>query len=92
MGEAGGFDVRPQTSVKDRKVFPSAEALFVFFKTLPAMVRQNGVWVLTTNPAAYAESELKQLSVLEDLCKKSKTPLFVTRASELPDGWQRKNR
>jgi hypothetical protein len=91
MGETGGFDVRPQTGVKDRKLFPSADAFFAFFKTLPATVQENGMWVVTTNPAAYAESEMKQLSVLEELCKKSKTPLFVARASELPNGWQRKN-
>ena len=89
-GETGGFDVLPQAGVKDRKLFPTAEALFTFFKSLPGTVQQNGLWVVTTDPAAYGESELKQISVLEDLCKRSQTPLFVSRAKELPTGWQRR--
>ena len=89
-GEPGGFDVRPHGAVKDRRLFPSAEALIVFFKTLPRTVQDNGIWVVMTHPAAYEDAELKQLSVLEDLCKRNKAPLFVARASELPNGWRRK--
>ncbi len=90
-GETGGFDVAAQVGVRDRKLFATADALLTFFKSLPGTVQQNGLWVVTTDPAAYAESEVRQLSVLEDLCKRSQTPLFVSRAKELPNGWHRRN-
>jgi hypothetical protein len=43
---------------------------------------------VTTHPDAYSSAE-KQL--LEDklLCQKEEIPLFIARASELPNGWKR---
>jgi hypothetical protein len=89
-GETGGFDVSPQKATKERKLVATAAELMTFVKTLPPDLQNNGIWVVTTHPAAYSESELKQLEALADLCKAAKVPLFVARASELPNGWQRR--
>jgi hypothetical protein len=91
MGETGGFDVRPHHDIEERRLFPTAKELFIFFKKRPSQVQANGIWVVMTHPSAYSEDELKQLDILADLCKAEDVPLFVARASELPDGWKRRN-
>lgn len=54
-GETGGFDVLPQAASERRRLFPDPHALFEFFRRLPSSVRENGIWVVTTNPNAYAD-------------------------------------
>ena len=90
-GETGGFDVLPQDASERRRLFPDRHALFEFFRRLPVTVRENGMWVVTTNPDAYADWELRQLADLEILCRGDSIALFVIRASKLPDGWERRN-
>lgn len=91
MGRTGGFQVDRQVTAETPKFFAGAEQLFDYMRTLPATVRANGVWVVITNPSAYAASELDVLVTLGELCKKEDIPLFVARASELPNGWRRRN-
>ena len=33
------------------------EELLTYFRGLPASVRQNGIWIVTTHPSSYSESE-----------------------------------
>ena len=73
----------------DRPVAQSAQALVDFMKKQPAQVQANGIWVVTTHPAAYAPEELADLEELKRLCKTAGLPLFTCRGSELPDGWKR---
>ncbi len=73
----------------DRPAFQTAEDLLVYYRSLPGSVRQNGLWVLVTHPDAYSVEENAILYQLKSLCAKQEVPLFVSRASELPDGWKR---
>ena len=91
LGQTGGFEVRPQHAVKERMLVTTPGSLMELLRTQPPEVQANGIWVVTTHPAAYEESELKKLDALAELCKSAKVPLFVARASELPNGWQRRN-
>jgi hypothetical protein len=87
-----GYTIRlPGTQVPqaDRPVVQSAAALVEFLKKQPATVQANGIWVVTTSPAAYSPEEAKDLEELKRLCKAAGIPLFICRGSELPDGWQR---
>ena len=52
-------------------------------------VKENGVWIVTTNPDAYSEPEKAFLNDVIALCKREKIPLFIVRGSQLPDGWKR---
>jgi hypothetical protein len=52
-------------------------------------VQENGVWIVTTHPDAYAEQEKDFLQQVIGACVKQKIPLFIVRASQLPNGWKR---
>lgn len=77
---------------KDRPVFQSVSGLMGYFKGLDGETRANGIWVVTTNPAAYSSEELGMLEELKRECKAQRIPLFIARGSELPNGWQRQSR
>ncbi len=78
-----------QRSPAERPVYQKAEELLVFLKSRPTSVQQNGIWVVVTNPDAYAPEEKQLLDQLKALCLKEKVPLFLCRGSELPNGWKR---
>lgn len=63
--------------------------LSYFFKTLSGSTRENGIWVVTTNPSAYSETERAKLKTLVALCDEKRIPVFTCRGSELPNGWKR---
>ncbi len=52
-------------------------------------VQENGVWIVTTHPDAYSQSEKDFLEQVIAACVKEKIPLFIVRASQLPNGWKR---
>jgi hypothetical protein len=52
-------------------------------------VKENGVWIVTTDPEAYSEPEKAFLKQVIAFCKQEKFPLFLVRGSQLPDGWKR---
>jgi hypothetical protein len=63
-----------------------------FVRKQSSAVKQNGVWIVTTNPEAYSKPENTFLEQVMSICAAEKVPLFVCRASELPDGWKRYDR
>jgi hypothetical protein len=69
------------------QTFRSSEELLSYFMGLPETVRQNGIWIVTSNPDAYSEYELSMLSVLAKDCRERGIPCFICRAAELPNGW-----
>ncbi len=89
--KAAGFQVTGRHQSKEKKVYATAEELLQFLKTLAPSVRENGVWVVTSAPNAYAEGELKALDRLKELCAQNSAPLFVSRAADLPNGWKKQN-
>jgi hypothetical protein len=65
------------------------EEFLAFVQKQSSSVRENGVWIVTTHPDAYSEPEKSFLNEVIALCVKEKIPLFITRASQLPNGWKR---
>jgi hypothetical protein len=83
-------DYRPYLKQESAQpVLQSANEVIAFADKQEPSVRQNGVWIVTTNPDAYSEAEQKFLEDVKTECKRHKLPLFITRASELPNGWHR---
>jgi hypothetical protein len=70
----------------------TAEGLIEQIRSQPPEIQNNGLWLVITNPVAYSPNDLKELEKLDELTKKAKIPYFVCRGSELPDGWQEKNK
>jgi hypothetical protein len=70
-------------------VFQTAEELRQFVRKQSASVQENGVWIVTTHPDAYSDAEKQLLESIKSLCVAQHIPLFVVRASELPNGWKR---
>jgi len=60
-----------------------------FIRKQDAGVQGNGLWIVTTNPDAYSEAEKTLLENVKSMCRQEKIPLFICRASELPNGWAR---
>lgn len=75
-----------------QKVLQNAEDVLNYFRQQKVSVQQNGIWIVTTSPDAYSDEELKVLEEVKSMCREEKIPLFVCRASQLPNGWMRFDR
>ena len=75
-----------------QNVFQTAEELLNYFRQQKINVQQNGIWIVTTSPDAYSNEELKVLEEVKSMCRREKIPLFICRASQLPNGWMRFDR
>jgi hypothetical protein len=73
-------------------VIQTADGLISFFHSQTAYVQSNGIWIVTTDPDAYSGEEKALLEEVKSLCRAESIPLFIGRASELPDGWTRYDR
>jgi hypothetical protein len=60
-----------------------------FVRKQDAGVQENGLWIVTTHPDAYSEDEKRLLEEVKSMCRREKIPLFICRASQLPNGWMR---
>jgi hypothetical protein len=86
-GGHGGFSAKAADGTES--TYADAKQLVAFFQTLLTATQENGIWVVTTHPSSYSESERTKLKALITLCDKKKIPVFTCRASELPGGWKR---
>jgi hypothetical protein len=95
LRDAVGFTVSPSARLKPKSRQPVlhtvAEALAYVRKQDPG-VRANGLWIVVTNPDAYPDDEKTLLENFSSMCRREKIPLFICRASQLPDGWTRADR
>jgi len=87
-GEHGGFTVTDPATRASGATYAEPKELLAYFQRLPMSVQLNGIWIVTTDPSAYAESEKGKLKALATLCGEKKIPVFICRASELPKGWK----
>lgn len=71
----------------ERPFFAEPENLVDFFLQQTAEIKENGIWVVTTDPDAYSESEFEKIEILKRLCSEKKIVLFFCRGRFLPDGW-----
>ena len=88
-GSKWGFTVTLPNGTKPDITIQSAAELKEYFTSLSAEIRENGIWIVTTDPAAYSEPEQQVLDDVKKMCIADNTPLFICRGSELPNGWQR---
>jgi len=74
---------------QEQPTLQSTSAFLAFVRKQDKLVRENGVWIVTTHPDAYSEPEQKLLEDIKALCRREAIPLFIVRGSQLPNGWQR---
>lgn len=67
----------------------TASEFLTFVQKQSASAKENGVWIVVTHPAAYSEQEKSFLDEVIKVCVKDQIPLFIVRASQLPNGWKR---
>jgi hypothetical protein len=88
-GGHGGFTVTDPATGNPGSTYATPKELLAYFQQLPAAVRQNGIWVVTTHPDSYSDIEQAKLKELIALCAGNDIPIYTCRASELPNGWKR---
>jgi hypothetical protein len=90
-----GFTVDYSPHLKtesNRVVLQTVAEVLSFVRKQDAGVQENGLWIVTTSPDAYSADEKRLLEEVKSLCRREKIPLFICRASQLPDGWTRFDR
>jgi hypothetical protein len=91
-GRKWGLTVTPAshlTSDAGYTTLQTVSEFLAFVERQSKPVQENGVWIVTTNPNAYTEPEQAFLKEVVEACIKARIPLFIARASELPNGWKR---
>ena len=88
-GGHGGFTVTDPTTNRRGSTYAEPKELLAYFQQLPPTVQQNGIWIVTTDPDAYSESEQTKLKALVALCIGKTIPIYTCRASQLPNDWKR---
>jgi hypothetical protein len=81
-----GQHLRPEAAPP---VLQSPNDILSYVRKQEKSVQQNGLWIVTSNPAAYSEPENALLADVKVMCHREHIPLFIARGSELPDGWHR---
>ena len=67
----------------------SVKDVLTYVEKQDKSVIKNGLWVVTTNPAAYSKQEIEFFNKLKVELPKHHIPLFWARGSELPNGFKR---
>jgi len=70
-------------------VLQSTAEFLAYVRKQDKGVQAHGVWIVTTHPDAYSPTEKNLLEEVTALCRREGIPLFVARASQLPEGWKR---
>jgi len=91
-GKKWGFTVDYASYLKpesEEPVLQTKDELLAFVRKQDKDVQDNGVWIVTTHPDAYSDAEKALLEDIKNLAREQHIPLFISRASELPNGWKR---
>lgn len=94
-GGPWGFtvDYSPRLKAQARRLVLQTEAdLLSFIRKQNTDVQENGLWIVVTNPDAYSDEEKALLERVKSMCRREEIPLFICRASQLPNGWVRFDR
>jgi len=85
--EAPGFKVQdPLTQIE--KTFSRAEDLNPILRTLPSQMKENGIWISTSNSFLYVADEKLQLKALVEWAGTSGIHVFLCELAEQPEGWK----
>ena len=86
--EAAGFKVMdPITQMEN--TFPMAEDLKPILDTLPIRMKENGIWISTSNSFLYVAEEERQLKVLVELARAKGINIFICELGKQPGGWKK---
>lgn len=91
-GKKWGFTVDYAKYLKpesEEPVLQTRADLVAFVRKQDKDVQENGVWIVTTNPDAYSDAEKALLDDIKVASRQQHIPLFICRASDLPNGWKR---
>jgi hypothetical protein len=94
-GRPWGFTVDYSPNLKTESspvTIQTVAEVLSFVRKQDAGVQENGLWIVTTSPDAYSADEKRLLEEVKSMCRREKIPLFICRASQLPDGWSRFDR
>ena len=86
--EGPGFKVLDPLTQLD-KTFSRAEELKPILDTLPAQMKENGIWISTSNAFLYVTDEKTQLKALVDLAGSNGISVFMCELAEQPRGWKK---
>lgn len=86
--EAPGFRVLDPLT-QGEKTFPKAEDLKPILDTLPLGMKENGIWISTTNSFLYVATEKLQLKALVEMATTKGIPVFICELGEQPGGWKK---
>jgi len=92
FGKKWGLAVNPSKFLKPESELPvlqSTGELLNFVRKQDKDVQANGVWIVTTNPDAYSDSEKKLLQDIQILCHRERIVLFLSRTGDSPGSWKR---
>ena len=85
-----GFMVSQSKDLKspsERPIFETPEKLVEYLLNQPQEIRENGIWVIVSDPEAYSVDEIGSTEALKSLCRQKNIPLFFCRGMLLPNGW-----
>lgn len=85
-GQHGGFNAHNRAG--EGRFFATPEELQVWLNQQDLSSLQNGLWLMTSHPAAYADEEWQKVERLKGFCTSRKIPFFITRASQA-QAWQK---
>jgi hypothetical protein len=94
-GRNWGFTVDYSSRLKPESqnlTIQTVAGVLAYIRKQDAGVRKNGLWIVTTDPDAYSEAEKALLEDVKSACRRARIPLFICRASQLPNGWLRTDR
>jgi len=91
-GRPWGFTVDYSPNLKTESASVTLQTVaqvLSFVRRQDASVQENGLWIVTTHPDAYSAGEKELLEGVKSMCRRERIPLFICRASQLPNGWSR---
>jgi hypothetical protein len=91
-GKPWGFEVAYAPYLRPEPGQPYLQSLsdvLEYIKKQDSEVVKNGFWVVTTNPLAYSDEELKIQEQIKIELPKNHIPLFWARGAEIEQGFKK---
>jgi hypothetical protein len=86
--EVPGFKVTDPIT-QTESTFSMAEDLKGILDTLPKPMKENGIWISTSNSFLYVAHEERQFKVLADLARARGINLYICELGKQPGGWKK---
>jgi hypothetical protein len=69
--------------------FTKAKELKTILEVLPTPMKENGIWISTTNSFLYSKEENLELKTLVAMAKAQKIVVFLCELPKQPEGWKK---